>query len=653
MTEMTGHPYKLRQIGLRDFKSVAEADVELGPLTVVVGANSSGKSTLLQAILALAQAFRSHTANAELPLNGDFVNLGTFDDTKNFLSDQSDNKMNIAFRLADSWHHPTQKLSDPLFAARRLRSDGERASLPLVVTLDWRAHLECPIDRNVASSGFATIESLHIAIESVELESGDQTVLLVCDVDDLTADSEDSDSVVSFSKSRQRMAHSTLAARGLVQDWDSKQSYQVDAVVLEGKLPVGFMRSAKKLDAFARIWWRNAASDLQEAIEQQRAAMGQEVVEREPELDVSAVERAYADIDSLNPVPEFGDPDSKIDLSSELDSWDGLRSLFYQLSSSLEPLDRLDKDQRDSIVQSMLELGEDQFCANLRDKLEVEGWTDQELLVEVFPQFRSFSRLRSPSYILNRVVWGASRFFRYRVRYLGPLREAPRVNYPLSQTRLDLGTMGENTANVLHGQPHRAVVMPNENDGERRQLSEALNYWLSEFELAESAHTEGRGRMGIGLTVIPTGLDREVDLTSVGVGVSQVIPVLLLCLLAEPGTLVVLEQPELHLHPRLEQKLADFLLACTRSGRQLIIETHSEHLVNRLRYHIASDPTDDTHNLIKLIFAESEGGITEYREPEINPYGGIGDDWPAGFLDLSARGAQDLVRESLMKRKRG
>ena len=59
--------------------------------------------------------------------------------------------------------------------------------------------------------------------------------------------------------------------------------------------------------------------------------------------------------------------------------------------------------------------------------------------------------------------------------------------------------------------------------------------------------------MGIGLSVTPPGIDREVDLTSVGVGVSQVLPVILLCLLAEPGTLVVLEQPELHLHPKLQQ----------------------------------------------------------------------------------------------------
>ena len=188
--------------------------------------------------------------------------------------------------------------------------------------------------------------------------------------------------------------------------------------------------------------------------------------------------------------------------------------------------------------------------------------------------------------------------------------------------------------------------------GERCRLDAALNYWLREFDLAENARSEDRGRIGIGLSVTPKGLEREVDLTSVGVGVSQVLPVILLCLLAEPGTLVVLEQPELHLHPRLQQDLADFLLACSRSGRQIVLETHSEHLVNRLRYRIAQDESDEAHALVGLVFAENDDGITRYREPEINVYGGLGEDWPAGFLDLTAREAQELVRESLAKRQR-
>jgi len=183
-------------------------------------------------------------------------------------------------------------------------------------------------------------------------------------------------------------------------------------------------------------------------------------------------------------------------------------------------------------------------------------------------------------------------------------------------------------------------------------LGEALNNWLRWFGLADEASSEDLGRLGIGLSVTPSALGRPVDLTSVGVGVSQVLPVVILCLLAKPGTLIILEQPELHLHPKLQQDLADFLLACVETGRQLVIETHSEHLVNRLRRRVAADDTDRTRNLVKLVFAESSEGITTYRESKINPYGGLDDDWPDGFLDLGARESRALIKESATKRRR-
>jgi len=291
----------------------------------------------------------------------------------------------------------------------------------------------------------------------------------------------------------------------------------------------------------------------------------------------------------------------------------------------------------------MVGLGEARFRTELREKLHSKAWVDEEVLVE-------------HSGAAGESLWRAGaisqRFFRDSVRYLGPLREAPHVLYDPGPSKLDLGVRGEYSAAVLHAQARSKVLMPTpDGTGERRRLSDALNFWLQEFGLADGAQSEDRGRMGIGLSVTPPGLNREVDLTSVGVGVSQILPVILLCLLAEPGTLLVLEQPELHLHPKLEQDLADFLLACARSGRQLVIETHSEHLVNRLRYRIARDHTSTTHELIRLVFAENHAGVTSYREPEINRYGGIGDDWPAGFLDLSVRESQELVRESLAKRK--
>ncbi len=631
MTKGMQHPYQLRRIELRDFKSVAEAAVDLRPLTVVVGANSSGKSTLLQAILAVTQAVRSRTGSAEFPLNGEFVRLGTFDETRNFLSSRTREPMEVAFRLADPRRH-----GSPRFLG---------ADIPTIPTdrsmteFGWRAFLGDSPDGVETGGGFARILSLQVEIDSLDPDSGERTRDLTCDVSGFAPDFDSVDPMDFGRRGRFPLRRAAIEVSGRVQDWTSGTSGPVDAVVLAGGVPQVLMRSVKKLDQVAEIWWNTAATLFEKEIlgEQPIAAEDIESIEKRS-VSHTAVEKAHSDIQerdfSNSRAPSIAEPlqRRRLEVSGDL-----LDREWYR------DLGQLSQEERVAIAKSMVQLGEARFRKELRKRFEGESWIGETALVE---------HLGSSGDALSRMGQVTQRFFSDSVRYLGPLREAPHVLYDPGPSKLDLGANGEYSAAVLHAQARTGVLMPNEGDGERAQLGDALDQWLREFELADNARSEDRGRMGIGLSVTPPGLEREVDLTSVGVGVSQVLPVILLCLLAQPGTLVVLEQPELHLHPRLEQKLADFLLACARSGRQLVVETHSEHLVNRLRYRIASDPTDDTHDLIRLVFAESHDGVTSYREPKINPYGGIGDDWPAGFLDLSAREAQDLIRESLAKRKR-
>lgn len=630
MTKRIGHPYRLRQIELRDFKSVARASVDLRPLTIVVGANSSGKSTLLQSILAVAQAVRSRSASAEFPLNGEFVRLGTFEETRNFLAVQRQGTMEIAFRLAD-WHG----YRNP-WTHHRMDGMSDRA----MTEFGWRAYLGDSGSLSEARGGFAQIQSLQIEVATAEPESGERTQTLTCDVSDLGSDTEPI-SVTNYLGRRGRfpIRGRTISASGRIQDWTSGTSGAVDAVVMAGGILQSLMRSARKLDGVAEVWW-NIAEDLLEEEISDAKRIAAEAVEAgsKPRVSRSAVKQAQADIEALelSEGPESSARDAPITR--------GMETLGEMLDRRwYRDLGQLKKRQRDSIARSMVQLGEAQFRAELRRRFRAETWIDDTVQVE-------------HSDLAGEALWRAGstshRLFG-DVRYLGPLREAPHVLYDPGPSKLDLGVRGEYSAAVLHAQARTRVVMPTvEGEREQRQLGDALDYWLREFELADHARSEDRGRMGIGLSVTPQGLDQEVDLTAVGVGVSQILPVILLCLLAGPGTLVILEQPELHLHPRLEHKLADFLLACARSGRQLVIETHSEHLVNRLRYRIASDATTHTQELIRLVYAENHEGVTSYRSPEINPYGGTGDDWPAGFLDLGAREAQELVRESLAKRKR-
>ena len=82
-----------------------------------------------------------------------------------------------------------------------------------------------------------------------------------------------------------------------------------------------------------------------------------------------------------------------------------------------------------------------------------------------------------------------------------------------------------------------------------------------------------------------------------------------------------------------------------------MIETHSEHLVNRLRLHVAQDETSATRDLVQLLFAEQENGVTSYRTSQINPLGGLSADWPRGFLDVGSDEAGQLLRQTVLRQR--
>jgi predicted ATPase len=624
------HPFQLRRIDLRDFKSVSQASVSLRPLTVVVGANSSGKSTLLQAILAVTQAVRAGTGTAEFPLNGEFVRLGTFDETRNFLTSSDDRPLSVAFELVDTVHPPSRP--------RGLRSlDADVSALTHMV---WRAQItDARAGAGSTPSGFARLMSLEIDVGSIwPDDQGDVARILTCEVTHIGEAIDRPEEIYILEPRLTRIARPPLAASGRVQDWVSGAATPIHAVSLAGGVPQSLMSRTNEFHRLANMWWRVAQELFSEELQEQRRTRPEDDdgdIERSP----VAVRQASDDIEALKSASNrnsIDQPDQVSDVESRISP--GEDRLLYRRLGKLNPRRRV------QVVKSMAELGEDEFRRLLHSELSTQPWVRDEVLVNIGgPAGEALWRCGAAS----------QRFFRSSVRYLGPLREAPHVLYDPGPSKLDLGVRGEYAAAVLHAQARTIVLMPTPaGTGVRRHLTEALNFWLSEFGLAESARSEDRGRIGIGLSVRPAGADRDVDLTSVGVGVSQILPVILLCLLAEPGSLLILEQPELHLHPKLQQDLADFLLACARSGRQLVVETHSEHLINRLRYRIADDDSADTHQLIGLVFAENDSGITTYREPEINVYGGLGEDWPAGFLDLTARESQELVRQSLAKRRR-
>ena len=121
-----------------------------------------------------------------------------------------------------------------------------------------------------------------------------------------------------------------------------------------------------------------------------------------------------------------------------------------------------------------------------------------------------------------------------------------------------------------------------------------------------------------------------VHLTDVGFGVSQVLPVLVLLAYVDEGSTVLLEQPEIHLHPAVQAGLADIIIeAATVRRVQVIIESHSEHLLKRLQRRVAERTLDADE--VALYFCDSDRDASRISELELNMFGEIGN-WPEDFF---------------------
>ena len=144
----------------------------------------------------------------------------------------------------------------------------------------------------------------------------------------------------------------------------------------------------------------------------------------------------------------------------------------------------------------------------------------------------------------------------------------------------------------------------------------------------------------------------EVRLTDVGFGVSQVLPVLILCYYAPEGSILILEQPEAHLHPKVQSELADVLIDVVKNRNvQIILESHSAHLLHRLQRRIAEEQisADDT----AFYFCQINDSTSEIERLKVDEYGNIRN-WPQNFFgddmgDLVAKTKAEMQRRKVME----
>lgn len=229
------------------------------------------------------------------------------------------------------------------------------------------------------------------------------------------------------------------------------------------------------------------------------------------------------------------------------------------------------------------------------------------------------------------------------IHYLGPFRRPPSRHTAWQHTSPgSLGSDGARVIEALLAQALSTTAGPG-------PLLDDIAHWLQRMGMAERLSLQPQGRTHrYALMVHRDGVAS--NLHDVGVGVAQVLPVLALGYLAAPGSTLILEEPELHLHPLAQAVLGDFFVTISQQRQvQFLVETHSEHLFRRLQTALAKNTVQRSD--CALYFVERGETGASLRELSLDDYGRVLN-WPTHFFGDALGETREQARLMLERQRR-
>jgi hypothetical protein len=673
----------LKSWHIRNFKSVSDATVPLAPLTILVGENSSGKSTLIQSILFMAQNAQSpvhgfQSNRGKMDLNGNLVSLGSFDEA---IYSGAPKKI---FSLGGVLNLPIYSLQEADSFESRIENG--LSAQELNQTFRWSTTFEMDSDK----SSVGVIESTR---SEAQVFDGDEEISSVkCTKADgaFIAYGDSKQPFLSARYPKYNFERSAEVSIGNKEKYLEIEGIYVEEPMTLGAvsylvgLPINGLTYSTRLEVFVKrhnvlftgkrvrfIIRQILASQFAKMSSLNQGIRGQIEIRKKFKDDFDSVDAAidaYVDEAIKIIMGEGSESTSLID--AELD-----RNLV-----PLVPLERIPfeveietvsgetrnislnriRHEKEFPKKKPAELANDfmpqalQFWNEVETRLRDRIGSKEESKVAFLAtpeqlagySDRNTSEIENTAFVFSEGVLKFNEFLK-KVVYLGPLREAPRDLYErdaaMTSPQAPIGKRGELLARKIFENPVGNYPLPkgvSEDTVEGSTLKHAINSWLKVLGIAEvGVEVEQQGHFGYRLVVDGRSL------RMLGTGISQVLPVIGLCLLAPEGGLILLEEPELHLNPRIQQELAGFFLAMSQAGKQILAETHSEYLITRLRLLSAKFPS--MSNQFNFIFTSKrlETG-TRYEEVRSDDSGSM-PEWPEGFFDQVSNDMVELLEISL------
>lgn len=649
----------IRSWKLTNFKSVKHASVDFAPLTIIVGKNSSGKSSLIQSILLMAQNARAgmnrEGASRKLDLNGALVNLGTFSEIVNDSAKRQkieiggvvkldEDERRILFGRSRGFMNRTEKPS-----ARTTKDE----------QLNW--NMELKTSSKDENSGFANVLN-----SFAEYQIDGEKIERISAKEEWGNPGNDKYKFPQFDFDSKGKLHSYKSYEDEYNFVNG--SMKLEAVSYKMGLPFSGLLATTRMADFInkqrRLWTEDLRQTIIREIQIRRLPASkqkssslyesqfQDVVfsslEEAADSYMNKVVEIFTGLQDgeLNQFDEVSaDPSYLVKFSSipfyvEIfeQNEDGTETFQIPVREVAEHMQKPDVANRDLILEIQQQASKfwEELETRITAYLTLLPAAQTNCLVLPEEKERNTRLKRRSDDEAFKTSWAVTNFQTSLMGlvYLGPLREVPKHLYERDSSipypQLPLGKKGELLAKRLFENDVREYPLPNGKVSTMKDeigLRDAVNQWLLHLGLAISTGVEVNIEDLYGYRVRVDGR----GLPAMGTGVSQVLPVITLCLMLRKGGIAMFEEPELHLNPGIQQKLADFFLEICKSGRQIIAETHSEYIVTRLRRRAAESL--ENRNAFTFVFTElDEEAGTSYRNVAPGDDGMI-TDWPKGFFD--------------------
>ena len=493
----------LKSIEIENFKSYTEKQcIHFSDLSVLLGANSSGKSTALQALLIMKQTIECNSPDEELLLSGKYVALGDFDDV---ISDPAKDYFSLAAVLEEAEKSENEVENDEFRITWRFERADDGISAVLT-RLDI-------IYENLTLS-FKRVGNIHYMYINEERSPFSAVVnnLMMaeyCIHYDIEFNNKLAELLNELSK--------VLLTKKIT-------TVQTDQPVSLNEIENFYFKLMDRIQTNA---------DERYSVSSEHGEMAKrlgDLLDRFGELELPRFEA----ISRILP-KELRLKMLELALSG-LDDMQRVDNIISKYEAYL--LEYLNNDHNVADFEGIFELGSNPFRLFDRDGGKKDNLTQLKFALDFYKSF-----LRN---ILSRVF------------FVGPIRETPKGLYNIGFETIPkyVGPTGSYFASVLlhENKKEREYILPDRI--ERCTLSDALAAWMIHLNVASAVDVDKRNSFGFSVSVENMEQVRS-DIMNVGIGTSQVLPVLISVLLSEPNEILVFEQPELHLHPYSQSRLAD------------------------------------------------------------------------------------------------